>query len=148
MTSAAVAASAPGLGTNGSRPTAPFQTYSTSGSQSMSSYEATLRSAVSFPELRAAHRRRFDELVEQWRRDTSPHSVVSRIAMHPAYQSIIGMGERALPFILEELKRTPGHWFWALSAITNESPVPVEARGNMRAMADAWLRWGKARRLI
>ena len=62
--------------------------------------------------------------------------------MHPAYQEIIGMGERAVPLLLAELRREPDDWFWALHAITGANPVPAASRGNARTMAEAWLRWG------
>jgi len=63
--------------------------------------------------------------------------------MHPAYQQIIGLGPPALPLILAELDRELDHWFWALKAISGEDPVPIESRGNMREMANAWLKWGR-----
>lgn len=48
--------------------------------------------------------------------------------MHPAYQQIIGMGEKALPLILRDLRDRPtGHWFWALNAITGEEPTLGES---------------------
>ena len=65
--------------------------------------------------------------------------------MHPAYQQIIGMGEAALTMILEQLGESPGHWFWALRAISGEDPTQPEDRGKLPAMAAAWLRWGEAR---
>jgi hypothetical protein len=65
------------------------------------------------------------------------------MAMHPAYQQIIGMGTPAVPLILAELKRGVDHWFWALRAITRENPVPPESLGDMDAMAAAWLAWGR-----
>ena len=64
------------------------------------------------------------------------------MAKLPAYQAIIRMGKPAIPFILDELRREPDHWFVALKQITGEDPIPEEARGNMRGMADAWLKWG------
>jgi hypothetical protein len=59
------------------------------------------------------------------------------------YQRIIGMGLPVVPLILEELRREPDQWFWALEAITDENPVPAEDAGNVRAMADAWIEWGR-----
>ncbi len=65
-------------------------------------------------------------------------------AMHPAYQQIIGMGKEAIPLLLRGLdQQEPEHWFWALAAITGEDPVPPGDRGNVRRIADAWLRWGR-----
>lgn len=70
------------------------------------------------------------------------------MAMLKPYQQIIGMGQAALPLILAELAREPDHWFWALEAITQEDPVPAEARGKVPEMADAWLAWGKQKGIV
>jgi hypothetical protein len=85
---------------------------------------------------------RFDSLARRWKEETAHFSNVAKKALHPAYQEIIGMGERAIPMILAELKREPNDWFWALHAITGVNPVPAEKRGNLCAMTDAWLQWG------
>src|SRR5947209_16333291 len=87
---------------------------------------------------------RFAELAETWRRETAPISSTTELAMHPAYQQIIGMGPAAVPLILRELEDRPGHWFWALKAITGADPVAPEDRGRVRRMARAWLDWAKA----
>jgi hypothetical protein len=59
----------------------------------------------------------------------------------PAYQQIIGMGKDALPFIFRELRRTRGHWIWALASILREDKGG--AGMNFREAVDAWLNWGK-----
>ena len=64
------------------------------------------------------------------------------MAMLRPYQQIIGMGTAAVPLILEELQREPDQWFWALECITEENPVPPQDAGRVRAMAEAWVRWG------
>lgn len=86
---------------------------------------------------------RFSRLTESWResRTLLPLSA-SRMAMHPAYQEIIGMGRDALPLILFELERKVDHWFWALRSITGIDPVRPEHRGDLNAMAADWIRWG------
>ena len=66
----------------------------------------------------------------------------AQMAMLRSYQNIIGMGEPAIPLILEELRRESDHWFWALEAITLENPVPPAAKGNVEEMAQAWVQWG------
>jgi len=86
----------------------------------------------------------FARLAADWRSKRGPVSAITEMVMMPEYQRIIGMGSGALPLILEELERCPDHWFWALKAITGEDPVPAEARGDLRRMADAWLQWGYA----
>ena len=83
----------------------------------------------------------FEKFKKEWENDTVIISNLNEIAMHPAYQRIIGMGTTAVPLIICEMAKKPGHWFWALKAITGEDPVPTEARGNIRQMTDLWLDW-------
>ena len=91
---------------------------------------------------------RFYLLKSKWEKDTAFLSSMANIAMHPAYQQIIGMGSIAIPLILSELKQKPGHWFWALNAITGEDPVPPEQRGKIKEMAKVWIEWGTKRGYI
>jgi hypothetical protein len=86
---------------------------------------------------------KFDALADEWYKATRLHSSVALKAMHPAYQKIIGMGEAALPFIFERLQAGPGHWFWALTSITGEMPIPKEDLGRVAKMREHWLAWGK-----
>ena len=88
--------------------------------------------------------RTFFELANRWRDETALLSSVTRMAMHPAYQRIIGMGPAAVPLILRELEQRPEHWFWALTAITGEDPVRPEDAGDIERMSQAWLAFGHA----
>ncbi len=85
----------------------------------------------------------FRELADRWRAETLYLSSTTEIATHPAYQRIIGLGPQVIPLVLGELAARPGHWFWALAALTGADPVPSADRGNRPAMAEAWLRWGR-----
>jgi hypothetical protein len=84
----------------------------------------------------------FQTLAERWKKETAHQSNMAKKALHPAYQEIIGMGERVVPLLLAELRREPDDWFWALHAITGANPVPPTNRGNLQAMAEAWIEWG------
>lgn len=87
---------------------------------------------------------RFERLREEWQADTMLTSSVTAMIAHPAYLGIIGMGESAVPLLLEDfLKNEPDQWAPALAAITGADPVPPEAWGDMQAIADAWIRWGR-----
>ena len=91
---------------------------------------------------------KFRRLTKAWQDDSGVHSSTLKVAMHPAYQQMIGMGPEALPFLFEQLRSEgdePNHWFWALAAITAENPVPKESRGRISEMAKAWLKWGRER---
>jgi hypothetical protein len=89
---------------------------------------------------------RFENLADEWEEATAFESVVTRQAMHPAYQRIIGMGDEVVPLILRRLRREPHQWFWALTAITGKDPAEGEATAGRAA--EAWLEWGRAQGLV
>jgi hypothetical protein len=86
---------------------------------------------------------RFRNLAAAWKDEAAVLSSVSDTIALPLYQEIIRMGPPAVPLLLRELERDPHYWFWALTAITGEDPVPPSSRGNVAEMIQAWLRWGK-----
>jgi hypothetical protein len=91
--------------------------------------------------------KRFGELADQWEKETRNMSSTVHKSMHPAYQDILAMGPQAIPLILDRLRDKGGHWFWALAHLAKTDPVPASARGNVKKMRDAWLKWGRDRRL-
>lgn len=93
-------------------------------------------------------RERFQRLAAEWKQKSRYLSNTAQMSMMSPYQRIIGMGWPAVPLILEELRREPDQWFWALEAITEENPVPPQAAGIVSQMADAWIEWGKRRGLV
>jgi|SRR5579871_4793479 len=87
---------------------------------------------------------RFVRLAAEWRKETFVLSRVSAKTTHMSYYKIIGMGPLAVPFILKDLEANgPDHWFLALHAITEENPAKGGAPGDISAMTEAWLQWGK-----
>lgn len=91
---------------------------------------------------------KFQRLLAEWREQAAPLPSAAAMAMLPSYQKIIGMGEPALPLILKELKDRPAHLFWALKAISGVDPVPPEDRGRIDKMIEAWINWGRQKRII
>ena len=85
----------------------------------------------------------FARLAAEWRTGRPRGADVAQMIKHPAYERIIEMGPTAIPLILEELDREADHWFPALHALTGADPVPVSGMGNLSAMAEAWLAWGR-----
>ena len=100
------------------------------------------------PQSPADIRNRFERLANEWKQKSRFLSNTAQMALLRPYQAIIGMGMPVVPLILERLQAEPDQWFWALEAITEENPVPPEAAGNVRRMAQAWIDWGKQRGLI
>jgi hypothetical protein len=83
----------------------------------------------------------FNALASKWYLETRRISSVEQIILHPAYQQIIGMGRNALPLIFRELKRSRGHWLWALAMILRDDKA--QPGMNFRQAVDAWLEWGE-----
>ena len=98
--------------------------------------------------VRETTRQRFDNLVALWKSECGHDSFLTDLVIHPAYQQIIGMGEQAVPLLLEEMRARPDHWDWALRSITGSDPVPKESWGKLREIAAAWVAWGKTRGYI
>src|ERR1051326_5185986 len=82
--------------------------------QSRRHYEATQSQRV------------FDSLATQWRNETAHVSSITKLVSHPAYYKIIGMGRAAVPMMLRRLQHEPELWFWALTSITREDPIPPD----------------------
>ncbi len=91
---------------------------------------------------------RFRKLAAEWKEKSRYLSNSAQMAMLKPYQQIIGMGMPVVPLILEELRREPNQWFWALEAITQENPVAPQDEGRVRKMAEAWIEWGKKQGLL
>lgn len=91
---------------------------------------------------------RFQTLCDEWKSESRYLSNTAQMAMLWPYQQIVGMGRPAVPLILAELERETDHWFWALEAITGENPVPLDARGDVKASAAAWIEWGRSQGLV
>ena|SRR6266436_6030562 len=88
---------------------------------------------------------RFENLKNQWIRETRFFSVSAQKIAHPAYLKMVKLAEPALPLIFRELERRPDFWFAALEAITDANPVSPEHLGDLRAMAQDWIDWGRVR---
>lgn len=87
----------------------------------------------------------FKRLATMWGQETVLQSNMTIKAIHPAYQQIIGMGIAAVPFILKEFQSNRfNDWFWALHAIVkDEVPITTHVAGDIKAMAEIWVKWGE-----
>lgn len=89
-------------------------------------------------------REKFDTLCEQWMMETMFISDTNEIIMNKNHQRIIGMGERALPFIFENFEDSGWSWFWALSSITGQDP-DEECNGDVEKTSLFWSKWGESK---
>lgn len=85
---------------------------------------------------------KFRRLKREWYKQIGKSSRVQDLVILSPYQSIMAMGERALPFIFDTLRdEPPHHWFWALEHITQTNPVPENEWGDLVKMTKRWLDW-------
>jgi len=88
----------------------------------------------------------FERLVANWKRETRAQSSLGEIFTNDSYQRILGMGKDALPMILADLQKAPGHWFYALEKIVGHDVASgAKTFGEAR---DNWLQWGYKQNLI
>lgn len=65
---------------------------------------------------------------------------------HPDFHKIVGMGESAVPLILNELEVNPSLLFVALEMITGENPVPEKGYDSLEDINEYWQDWGRVRK--
>lgn len=87
----------------------------------------------------------FNELAALWKRETSFLSSPGAKVTHPAYQRIMAMGEIALPWIMADLRKQPGHWFYALRFIAGKDVAAEAGAKTFSEAREAWLHWGNER---
>ena len=87
--------------------------------------------------------KRFKRLRDEWLRKVAYTNSMDEIVSSPPYREIVMIGPRVVPLILEDLEIEPKPWFSALREITGADPVKPKSAGDMKAMAAAWLAWGK-----
>lgn len=90
----------------------------------------------------------FRVLADQWRNATRFQSSMKQSTNHPAYRAIVQLGNDIVPILLRELQRQPEPWFVALRELTGADPVTPDQRGNVRAIASAWVNWGYRHGLV
>lgn len=86
---------------------------------------------------------KFHNLAEIWKEETLLTSSINEIESNKSYLEIIGMGEKALPLIFQDLKSEPSFWFSALEKITGYNPIDQSHRGIIKLMTEDWLKWGE-----
>lgn len=80
-------------------------------------------------------------LAEEWREATDHFSILQQKISHPSYLQIIGLGRRAVPQLLIELRDRPGFWFTALRVLTGDNTAVDAPPGDFAGQRAAWLHW-------
>ncbi|MGS1060508.1 hypothetical protein [Burkholderia glumae] len=89
----------------------------------------------------------FGELKDAWLLETGLLSSLTDIVLNENYQKIIGLGPKAVPWILDDLGETMAPWFWALRMITRVDPVDHKDRGDVERMVKSWLNWARENKI-
>ena len=85
----------------------------------------------------------FKHYALKWKAETGGDSSLTSITNNMSYLRVIGLGEKAIPLILQDLQKEPAPWFVALRAISEDDSVGRDSPGDFHKMAAAWIRWGK-----
>jgi hypothetical protein len=102
-------------------------------------FHATINGAqLDFPTIEA----KFDALAQDWIKHTKGRSVTE--FNHFSHSQIIGMGPAVIPILLRRLQCGESDWIMALKTITGVKVTTSEMRGNVKAIIEAWISWGKA----
>lgn len=87
------------------------------------------------------NRTQFEAAVMRWLNDMAFDSLPNQMKDHDSFREIIQEGNRVVPLIAANLRRSPSFLFLALEEIFGEDPVPEEAYGNLQATVSSWLQW-------
>jgi len=90
----------------------------------------------------------FKKLADEWSKAIGNSSSLTAVARHPKYRKIIELGWNVLPFMLVDLQKNRRFWFPALHEITGIRPFDNRDAGNSERMVQAWVQWGKRKKLI
>lgn len=90
----------------------------------------------------------FESLKFLWLEETKYSSNIFLTTNHPAHLTILQLGERVLPLIIEDLQNYNNHWFITLNKITGVNPVPPEHAGDVESMRGDWINWAKENNII
>ena len=90
----------------------------------------------------------FRRLARKAVRDLGASSDLSRLFASPSYLEVIGLGPKVVPLLLRDMRDSRRPWYVALGAITRHDAAIRVERGDIRGMMDAWLAWGKRRRIL
>lgn len=82
-----------------------------------------------------------NSLIETWHNETRFISSVDDMENVASFDRIVKHGRAALPWIIYDLERQPSLLMLAAAKITGENPITEGIRGDMRAMAGAWVGW-------
>lgn len=79
--------------------------------------------------------------IEAWFSDTEFMSSIDDMKRVLSFGRLVSLGQAALPKIIESLSKEPSLLGLVAGEIVGEDPITDEIRGDVRAMAGAWIGW-------
>ena len=90
---------------------------------------------------------KFNRAVRLWRAEIKGMSMARDMVRHHAFQEILRMKEKAVPWIISEIRAHPDFLVLSLPIITGENPVPSSAVGKIHEIVNAWILWSERNRM-
>jgi len=91
----------------------------------------------------ADHASKFQALAKDWERAMFGESVITH--EHLSHFQIIGMGQSALPHVLDRLESGDLKWLYAAKCITGYEADTEEMENDADRIVSAWSEWRKTR---
>lgn len=86
----------------------------------------------------------FDRLADDWENGTMHFSHTRGMKEHFAFQKLVDLGPKIIPWAMERLKKELGvFWFLILLELV-DSPPDTKVNGDMREMKRRWIEWEKS----
>lgn len=86
----------------------------------------------------------FNELRESWEMETGVLSNPHAITTSPSFNAIVDMGQKAVPYIIEDIKQSPSFLFVALERIYSDHLAVTQKTGvwqsvNVKESCRRWI---------
>ncbi|WP_282179051.1 hypothetical protein [Maribacter stanieri] len=82
---------------------------------------------------------KFDVLVDNWEKNTIFESSISNIIKDDNFETILEMGNKAIPLIIDQIDLEPSTLVWALNIITGKSMNSV-GRETIEQICKKWVK--------
>lgn len=87
-------------------------------------------------------RRKFNELYDEWERDTMFLSSVFQMTKHPAYQELLKNHELYIDFVIEHIKEGHHPLLPILYEHFQDGPeITPDMQGRMSQICKLWIKW-------
>jgi hypothetical protein len=89
---------------------------------------------------------KFQTLLCEWQNNTVFESSILKIIEDDNFQQIVGLKEKVIPFIIDEIEKEPSVLVWALNMITNAT-VSFGQRNTIEDICKVWVKYYRQGRI-